>query len=165
MLGAERGTNNVAELTAFAEALVYLRDVEGTTAPAIVRPDSMYALLPLAPSPCALISPLLAECGNYGLMRKPAAVVSALWVHLHVKGHSSNKWNLAADRAAARGALGEARGVGARWEDWRRARAHIPVFSPQPPLLRVHAQGTKVRPPSSPWKIFDEWRCLFSLRR
>jgi len=42
--GAGRATNNTAELTALLEALVYLRDVEGTTAPAIVRPDSEYAM-------------------------------------------------------------------------------------------------------------------------
>ena len=34
--GAGRATNNTAELTALLEALVYLRDVDGTTAPAIV---------------------------------------------------------------------------------------------------------------------------------
>lgn len=127
-LGAERGTNNVAELTAFAEALVYLRDVEGSTAPAIIRPDSTYAR--------DVTLGAVTVSANCSLARR----VRQLWLHevarrggqlwaLHVKAHSSNKWNSAADRAAARGALGEARGVGARWADWpplppRNPRAH-----------------------------------------
>ena len=43
-LGAAKVTNNTAELTALAEGLEYLRDVDGATGPAIVRPDSEYAM-------------------------------------------------------------------------------------------------------------------------
>ena len=41
---AEKASNNTAELTALAEGLAYLREEEGTTGPAIVRPDSEYAM-------------------------------------------------------------------------------------------------------------------------
>ena len=126
-LGAERATNNTAELTALAEALHYLRE-EGTTGPAVIRPDSEYA---------AHVALGLTRCkANVAL----AAAVRALWQSeyarrggqlwiLKVKGHSGHVWNDAADRAAARGAAGASRGGGARWSEWpplmeRVARAH-----------------------------------------
>ena len=43
-LGVERDNNNTAELTALAEGLLYLCDVDGSTGPALLRPDSEYAM-------------------------------------------------------------------------------------------------------------------------
>ena len=113
-LGAERGTNNVAELTAFAEALVYLRDIEGSTAPAIIRPDSTYARDVALGTVTVSANCTLARQVRQLWIHEEARRSGQLWA-LHVKAHSSNKWNSAADRAAARGARGEA--------NWARPKA------------------------------------------
>ena len=101
-LGAERATNNTAELSALAEGLTYLRDVDATTGPALLRPDSEYAM--------GIATGLSQPGTNVALARRVRDLWRAeearrggqLWA-LHVKGHSSNQWNHQADHAAARG--------------------------------------------------------------
>ena len=127
-LGAERTTNQTAELTAFAEGLEYLRVEDGTTAPAVVRPDSTYAR--------DIALGLSRPTANAALAQRVRALWMAeherrggqLWA-VHVRGHTGHKWNSRADRAAARGALGFVRGIGERWVSWpplekRVLRAH-----------------------------------------
>ena len=72
-----------------------------------------------------------------------------LWA-LHVKGHSSSKWNQQADRGAARGAQGFVRGVGHRWASWpplpsRKPRAHEISMS-QRVMRATHAFGVLAIP-------------------
>ena len=127
-LGATRVTNNTAELTAFGEGLIYLRDVEGGTGPVIIRPDSCYA--------SDLAQGLSVPHTNMALARR----IRELWIaesarrggqlwSVWVKGHSRHKWNDRADAAADRGAEGRVCGVGQRWSAWPplkppQARAH-----------------------------------------
>ena len=127
-LGATRVTNNTAELTAFGEGLIYLRDVEGSTGPAIIRPDSCYA--------SDLAQGLSVPHTNVALARR----VRELWLaesarrggqlwSVWVKGHSCHRWNDRADAAADHGAEGRVCGVGQRWSAW-------PPLSP--PQTRAH---------------------------
>ena len=148
-LGAERTTNQTAELAAFAEGLSYLKEVDQTTEPAIVRPDSEYAMhLALGYS---------RPRENVALARRVRELWTAeearrggqLWA-IHVKGHSGHKWNNRADRAAARGAQGFVRGVGARWSSWpplpgRTPRGHE-VEEAQRVMRARHAFGVLAMP-------------------
>ena len=148
-LGVEKASNNTAELTALCEGLAYLAEVDGTTTPAIVRPDSEYAR--------DLALGLSKPRTNVALARRVRNLWQAeearrggqLWA-LHVKGHSGHVWNERADRAAARGAAGYVRGVGARWSSWpplsaRVLRAHE-IGEAQRVLRAKHAFGVLAVP-------------------
>ena len=100
-VGAERATNNTAELSAIAHALEYVV-ADQSSRPVLIRFDSLYA-------------------GNMATgkwrVRKNQALVTrvrALWVkahkHLrgrlwatHVYGHNGHQWNDRADQLARRG--------------------------------------------------------------
>ena len=99
-IGAEVGSNNTAELTAFAEALRWVLS-EGGESDIIIKTDSQYA-------------------GNHATgawkakaNRELVAHVQALWNEVtqirelsweHVKAHSGHRWNERADHLAIRAA-------------------------------------------------------------
>jgi ribonuclease HI len=101
--GAEVGSNNTAELTAFAEALRWLLK-EGGNDSAIIKTDSQYA-------------------GNQAVgawkakaNRELVGHVQSLWNEVselrelsweHVRAHSGHRWNERADHLAIRAANGE----------------------------------------------------------
>ena len=103
-IGAEVGSNNTAELTAFAEALRWVLS-EGGNSKIIIKTDSQYA-------------------GNQatGAWRAKAnrelvAHVQSLWNEVsqlrdltweHVKAHSGHRWNERADHLAVRAANDDA---------------------------------------------------------
>ena len=102
-IGAEVGSNNTAELTAFAEALRWLLK-EGGNEPVVIKTDSQYA-------------------GNQAngawkakANRELVGHVQSLWNEVselrelsweHVKAHSGHRWNERADHLAIRSANGE----------------------------------------------------------
>ena len=102
-IGAEVGSNNTAELTAFAEALRWVLS-EGGDSKIIIKTDSQYA-------------------GNQATgtwkakaNRELVAHVQALWQEVceirelsweHVKAHSGHRWNERADHLAVRAASNE----------------------------------------------------------
>ena len=127
-LGATRVTNNTAELTAFGEGLAYLRDVEGGTGPAIIRPDSCYASNLAQGLSVPHTNVALAQRVRELWLAESARRGGQLW-SVWVKGHSRHKWNDRADAAADRGAEGRVCGIGQRWSAWPplkppQARAH-----------------------------------------
>lgn len=103
-LGATRGTNNTAELSAMGMALVWLLRNKESRRPARILFDSLYAAnvalgiyRPKAnPALAARVQDLLA------LVRGSRAVAFE-----HVTAHAKNAGNNRADRNAARGAAGE----------------------------------------------------------
>ena len=102
-IGAEVGSNNTAELTAFAEALRWLLK-EGGNESVVIKTDSQYA-------------------GNQAIgawktkaNRELVGHVQNLWKEVselrelsweHVKAHSGHRWNERADHLAIRSANGE----------------------------------------------------------
>ena len=102
-IGAEVGSNNTAELTAFAEALRWCLK-EGSDSEIIIKTDSQYA-------------------GNQATgawkakaNRQLVAHVQSLWNEVsglrpvswdHVKAHSGHRWNERADHLAIRAASDE----------------------------------------------------------
>ena len=102
-IGAEVGSNNTAELTAFAEALRWVLS-EGGDSEIIIKTDSQYAGNQAT--------------GNWKAKanRKLVAHVQALWNEVsqlrdlswdHVKAHSGHRWNERADHLAIRAANNE----------------------------------------------------------
>ena len=103
-IGAEVGSNNTAELTAFAEALRWVLS-EGGDSEIIIKTDSQYAGNQAT--------------GNWKAKanRELVAHVQALWNEVsqlrdlswdHVKAHSGHRWNERADHLAIRAANNEA---------------------------------------------------------
>lgn len=99
-IGAEVGSNNTAELTAFAEALRWVLS-EGGDSEIIIKTDSQYAGNQAT--------------GNWKAKanRELVAHVQALWNEVsqlrdlswdHVKAHSGHRWNERADHLAIRAA-------------------------------------------------------------
>ena len=99
--GAERATNNTAELSAIAHALEYVA-ADQSGRPVLIRFDSLYAGN--------------MATGKWRVRKNTALVmrVRALWAkahaHLrgrlwatHVDGHTGHKWNDRADELARRG--------------------------------------------------------------
>jgi ribonuclease HI len=121
-------TQGATRIAAFAEGLIYLRDVEGGTGPAIIRPDSLYA------SDLAL--GLSVPHSNVALARRVRELWRSeyerrggqLW-SVWVKGHSRYKWNDRVDAMADRGAEGRVCGADQRWSAWPPLR---------PPQARAH---------------------------
>ncbi|MEC8670308.1 MAG: RNase H family protein [Candidatus Thermoplasmatota archaeon] len=102
-IGAEVGSNNTAELTAFAEALRWVLS-EGGDSEIIIKTDSQYAGNQAT--------------GNWKAKanRELVAHVQALWNEVsqlrdlswdHVKAHSGHRWNERADHLAIRAANNE----------------------------------------------------------
>lgn len=103
-IGAEVGSNNTAELTAFAEALRWVLS-EGGDSEIIIKTDSQYAGNQAT--------------GNWKAKanRELVAHVQALWNEVsqlrdlswdYVKAHSGHRWNERADHLAIRAANNEA---------------------------------------------------------
>ena len=130
-LGASTHTNNVGELTAIAEALLWL-EIEAPGAadvPATIYYDSTYAY--------TIITGQTSPVENDELVRQAKEIyarVSAIRTieFRHVKGHSGNQGNDCADALAAKGARGQQCSQSRRW-------LH-PLNSPPPvdPLLVDH---------------------------
>ena len=102
-IGAEVGSNNTAELTAFAEALRWALS-EGGHSEIVIKTDSQYAGNQAT--------------GNWKAKanRELVAHVQALWDEVsqlrdlswdHVKAHSGHRWNERADHLAVRAAIDE----------------------------------------------------------
>ena len=148
-MGADRATNNTAELTALAEGLAYLREVDASTGPALLRPDSEYAIGIATGLSLPTTNRVLAQRVRRMWQDEEERRGGQLWA-LHVRGHSSNTWNHRADRGAARGALGFVCGVGERWASWpplpgRVLRAHE-VSTAQRVMRAQHAFGVLAVP-------------------
>jgi len=115
-IGAEVGSNNTAELTAFAEALRWSLS-EGGDSKIIIKADSKYA-------------------GNQATgtwkakaNRELVAHVQSLWNEVsqlreltweHVKAHSGHRWNERADHLAIRAASDEAPASLSFWKPGQR---------------------------------------------
>jgi ribonuclease HI len=134
--GAERSTSATAELSAFAEGLEYLREIDGTTNPAVIRPDSEYARDIALGRKQPHVNKALATHVRALWKAEETRRGGQLWA-VHVKGHAGNKWNGMADAGAARGTRGRVRGFGTRWRAW-------PPLSPR--VRRAHAcdEATRV---------------------
>ena len=99
-LGAIRGTNNTGELTGVADALLYLRDFEGTTDDAYIYVDSKYAPAVVEARWSFASNVQLIQCIQRVLVQVRAARnVYFKWV----AGHSGDRWNDAADDLATKG--------------------------------------------------------------
>ncbi len=102
-IGAEVGSNNTAELSAFAAALRWLL-VEGSDDAAVIRADSQYA------------GNLACGAWKAKANRELVANVQSLWDTVselrvltweHVRAHRGHRWNERADHLALRKAQGE----------------------------------------------------------
>ena len=116
-IGATTVTNSTAELTALAEGLYYLREVDGSTGPALLRPDSLYAADIARGLARGRVNRALASHVRSLWTEEAARRSGQLWA-VHVRGHSGHRWGDRVDRAAARGADGFTRGFGLRWAAW-----------------------------------------------
>ena len=119
-LGAEVGTNNTGELTAIGEACVWLwenreeRTQDGQVVPAVIHYDSEYAR--------DLAVRAAAPRSNQRLAESVASWVEKVrsvrpLEFRHVKGHSGDVGNDAADKFANRGREGHASPQWGRWAD------------------------------------------------
>ena len=110
-LGAEKKSNNTGELSGVAEALLWLRDEEGSDGPAALCYDSTYAANITSGAFRAHKNVDLAKtcrdlyCSE-GTRRKRKLALE------HVKGHSGDALNERADALVQRGVAGEASGRG-----------------------------------------------------
>jgi len=112
-LGATVTSNNTGELSAVAEALIWLHENHNENAPRDIhiRSDSKYAL--------GICAGKMKPTANLELSRKVHRLYRDLVLKVnlrlsHVKGHSNHKWNDKADELANRGAKGLICNVG-RW--------------------------------------------------
>ena len=119
-LGAERGTNNTGELTAIAEACVWLkergpeRDIGGEVLGAEIHYDSEYAR--------DIAVRVAVPKSNLALANRVADLVDEVrrlrpLRFRHVKGHSVDVGNDAADMFADKGAQGRSSPQWSRWSD------------------------------------------------
>lgn len=110
-LGAEKKSNNTGELSGVAEALLWLRDEEGSDGPAALCYDSTYAANITSGAFRAHKNVDLAKtcrdlyCSE-GTRRKRKLALE------HVKGHSGDALNERADALVQRGVAGESSGRG-----------------------------------------------------
>ena len=110
-LGAEKKSNNTGELSGVAEALLWLRDEEGSDGPAALCYDSTYAANITSGAFRAHKNVDLAKtcrdlyCSE-GTRRKRKLALE------HVRGHSGDALNERADALVQRGVAGEASGRG-----------------------------------------------------
>jgi ribonuclease HI len=99
-LGATRGTNNTGELQGVCEALLWLRDHDGTNLDAFIYVDSKYAP--------AVVEARWGFSSNIALTLTTQAVLVQVRAHRNVHfrwvhGHSGDVWNDAADAMATLG--------------------------------------------------------------
>ncbi len=102
-IGAEVGSNNTAELSAFASALRWIL-TEGGNSEIVIKTDSQYAGNQAtgawkAKANKRLVSHIRSLWDEVSLLRKIS------WEH--VKAHSGHRWNERADHLAIRAATGE----------------------------------------------------------
>ena len=101
-IGAEVGSNNTAELTAFAEALRWVL-IEGFDGEIIIKTDSKYAGNQATGAWKAKANKdLVKHVQNLWKEVSETAILS--WEH--VKAHSGHRWNERADHLAVRAAMG-----------------------------------------------------------
>ena len=109
--GAEKLSNNTAELTALLEALELLTAKDApfdTSAPTLVRPDSEYAAkIAVGISRPAVNKQLAEECRRLWKLAKEMRD-GQLWL-VNVRSHTGHVHNHAVDRLAAEGADGRNR--------------------------------------------------------
>ena len=122
-LGAENGSNNTGELTAICEGLKWLIEQEGTNTPAAIYYDSKYAAK-------ITTGEYKAETNKY-LAAKARTLLRQLWekrkIRLeHIKGHSDDPGNDAADELANKGALGKECRNQEQWDLIKDTRPEIP---------------------------------------
>ena len=122
-LGAESGSNNTGELTAICEGLKWLLEQEDTNSPAAIYYDSKYA----AKIPTGEYN---AETNKY-LAAKARTLLRQVWekrkISLeHIKGHSNDPGNDAADELANKGAVGRECRNQEQWDQIKETRPEIP---------------------------------------
>ena len=116
-LGAEYGSNNTGELTAIAEALLWLLEYEDTRKPAAIYYDSTYAAKIATGEYKAKNNKYLATKTKQLLYK----VKEQRQIRLeHVKGHSNNAGNDKADEIANKGAEGKTCNKGRHYDEKRR---------------------------------------------
>jgi len=103
-LGAEVASNNTGELSAICEALLWLLLCEPSDRPAVLLYDSTYAAKITLGQYRAEKNQVLAAKAR-SLFQEVSSQRKVRFEH--VKGHSNDKWNDAADALANRGAGGE----------------------------------------------------------
>jgi ribonuclease HI len=102
-IGAEVGSNNTAELTAFAEALRWCL-AQGGDEDIIIKTDSQYAGNQATGKWKAKANKELVNKVQ-NLWKEVSELRNLSWEH--VKAHSGHRWNERADHLAIRAALGE----------------------------------------------------------
>ena len=103
-IGAEVGSNNTAELTAFAEALRWVLS-EGGDSKIVIKTDSKYAGNQATGAWKAKANIDLAGFVQ-GLWKEVSGGLSLEWEH--VRAHRGHRWNERADHLAFRAMKGEA---------------------------------------------------------
>ncbi len=115
-LGAEVGSNNTAELSAFAHALRWLL-MQDSACTALIRADSIYAGNLADGSWKAKANRALVQRVQE-LWREVSAQHTVRWDH--VRAHRGHRWNERADHLAGRHALGEPPEPMSFWRPGRR---------------------------------------------
>ena len=115
-IGAERATNNTAELHAMFEALDFLKRHPEIPA-AVIRPDSEIAM--------DLTTGTAKPKRNQEMVRNLRRMWETVreerggnvWMQ-HVRAHRNQKWNERADKLADKGEEGTIWAGGPRWQGW-----------------------------------------------
>jgi ribonuclease HI len=141
-VGAEKKSNNTGELSAVAEALLWLADEDGGVAPAVLCYDSRYAAKITDGTFSAKANVALAAFCRTRFARERARRRSLTLQH--VKGHSGDALNDRADALVQRGVAGDRSGRGADAPPPEAAAAPPPppeaaAAPPPPPAPAVDA--------------------------
>ena len=100
-IGADKATNNTAELSALKHALEYIISDESGR-PVMLRYDSTYAAAVMTRKWRAKSNKALAANVQDAWRRAYEHAGGRIWLK-HVKGHSKHKWNDRADQLARQG--------------------------------------------------------------
>ena len=123
-IGAERTTNNTAELSALAHALAWaLKCDPNRTEPLLIRYDSTYAANVMTGKWQPHANKTLARRVNKLWREASKKLGGQLWC-THVRAHHNNKWNEEADKLANGGRL---HGRGAQGTDLRGSAQNAPT--------------------------------------